>query len=118
MAATLSVKHDDIYREVRSFLLSLFGLPADNVIRGYSNNVPLPNGDFILMNIIHENALSTTIHDYSVDDGDAEVMQMVEVSIQLDFYFIATIRNSCNSSTKHQNMRIAGWSRRHLITIP
>lgn len=86
MATALNVSHDDIYREVRSYLIALFNLSGDNVIRGYSNNVPLPNGDFILMNILYENALSTTGHNYSPDEENTEVSQTIEVTIQLDFY--------------------------------
>lgn len=86
MAAILNVTQDNIYREVRSFLIALFNLSGDHVIRGYSNNVPLPNGDFILMNILYDKALSTTGHNYSVDDGNTEVSYTLEVAIQLDFY--------------------------------
>ncbi|MGX2974490.1 phage neck terminator protein [Ursidibacter arcticus] len=83
---TLSVTHDDIYREARDYLLGLFHLEGDRVIRGYSNNVPLPQSPFILMNIIHEQPLSTNIHDYSLNEGNAEVMQSLEVQMQIDFY--------------------------------
>lgn len=83
---TLNTTHDDIYREVRALLLGLFRLSDDQVIRGYSNNVPLPNSPFVLMNIIHEQALSTNVHNYSLEEGDVEVMQSVEVQMQIDFY--------------------------------
>ncbi|QIA76174.1 LIC_12616 family protein [Rodentibacter caecimuris] len=86
MATELSTSHDDIYRELRSYLLALFNLPQDNVIRGYSNNVPLPNGDFILMNILHEKALSTNAHNYSINESNTEVSHTAEIMIQLDFY--------------------------------
>lgn len=83
---TLNTTYDDIYREVRALLLGLFRLGENNVIRGYSNNVPLPSSPFILMNIIHEQALSTNVHDYSLEAENVEVMQSVEVMIQIDFY--------------------------------
>ena len=51
MAAELSTTQDDIYREVRSLLLELFSLGDLQVIRGYSDNVPLPEDDFIMMAI-------------------------------------------------------------------
>ncbi|TCJ96146.1 hypothetical protein EV694_1698 [Volucribacter psittacicida] len=86
MSAKLNITYEDIYREVRAFLLGLFNLHEDNVIRGYSNNVPLPNGDFILMNIINERALSTTRHNYNIDESSAEVVQTAEIMLQLDFY--------------------------------
>lgn len=83
---TLNTTHNDIYREVRAYLLGLFHLEGDQVIRGYSNNAPLPNPPFILMNIIHEQALSTNAYDYSIDEGNVEVMQSLEIQMQLDFY--------------------------------
>lgn len=86
MATALNISHDDIYREVRAYLLGLFHLDGDRVIRGYSNNVPLPNPPFILMNIIHEQALSTNVHHYWVEREQADVSQSVEVRLQLDFF--------------------------------
>lgn len=86
MATALKNTHNDIYREVRAFLLGLFLLPEENVIRGYSNNVPLPNGNFILMNIIHEQQLATNEHRYLPVQSEAEVKQSVEVQLQLDFF--------------------------------
>ena len=62
MAAELEVTHNDIYRDVRALLLDPFQLPSEKVIRGYSNNVPLPNGDFILMNIINETDFVTELN--------------------------------------------------------
>lgn len=82
----LNTTYDDIYREVRAFLLGLFRLEGERVIRGYSNNAPLPQSPFILMNIIHEQALSTNTHDYSLDEQNTEVMQSMEVQMQIDFY--------------------------------
>ena len=52
MAATL----DDIYTEVRAMLLGLFSC---EVVRGYSNNVPLPKPPFVVMNILNETAAAT-----------------------------------------------------------
>ncbi|MGV7078489.1 phage neck terminator protein [Testudinibacter sp. P80/BLE/0925] len=86
MATELITTHDDIYKDVRAYLMLLFPEVKDKVIRGYSNNVPLPESPFILMNIIHEKAVSTNVHDFSVADGNAEVMQTIELMMQIDFY--------------------------------
>ncbi|MFY1028175.1 phage neck terminator protein [Actinobacillus seminis] len=83
---TLKTTHDDIYREVRAYLLGLFHLEGEKVIRGYSNNVPLPQQSFILMNIIYERALTTNVHFYDVNSGITEVLQSVEIQMQIDFY--------------------------------
>lgn len=86
MAAELNISHNDIYREVRALLLGLFSLPEESVIRGYSDNVPLPEDDFILMNIIHEQALSTNCYNYSSEENNVEVKQSTQVQMQVDFY--------------------------------
>lgn len=86
MAADIKTTHDDIYREVRAYLLGLFSLEGERVIRDYSNNVPLPHSPFILMNIIYEQSLSTNVHSYDVENALASVMQSVEVQMQIDFY--------------------------------
>ncbi|MFU8618188.1 LIC_12616 family protein [Neisseria sp. LACPHL-SPEC-2024-00856] len=79
MAATL----DDIYTEVRAMLLGLFSC---EVVRGYSNNVPLPKPPFVVMNILNEAAASTNEHAYDAADETAAVSRQSEIQMQLDFY--------------------------------
>lgn len=79
MAATL----DDIYADVRGLLL---GLLDCEVVRGYSNNVPLPKPPFVLMNILNETAAATNEHAYSVADETAAVSRQSEIQMQLDFF--------------------------------
>lgn len=83
MAATLNTTHADIYIDVRRYLLSMF--PDNEVVQGYSNNVPLPNAPFILMNIITETDLNTQINEFS-GSGKATSARSVETAMQLDFY--------------------------------
>lgn len=82
MAAELNLSQQDLYADVRAYLLLLF--PECEVIQGYSNNVPLPAGAFVLMNILRETDLSTNATAYS--DKKAHVSRSVEVRMQLDFY--------------------------------
>lgn len=84
MAATLNITHDDIYADIRAYLLGLF--PAWEVVQGYSNNVPLPNAPFVLMNIINESDVSTNVHKYDKAAQIATVTRTVETMMQLDFY--------------------------------
>ena len=79
MAATL----DDIYTEVRAMLLGLFSC---EVVRGYSNNVPLPRPPFVVMNILNETAAATNEHAYAVSDETAAFSRQSEIQMQLDFY--------------------------------
>lgn len=83
MATTLNTTHTDIYTDVRRYLLSLF--PDNEVVQGYSNNVPLPNPPFILMNLITETDLNTQINGFH-GNGQATVTRSVETALQLDFY--------------------------------
>lgn len=84
METKLNISHDDIYADVRAWLLKLF--PAWEVVRSYSNNVPLPNVPFILLHILHERDLSTRTHNYDVDAGTAQVGSTVHLEMQIDCY--------------------------------
>lgn len=77
MATKLDVTHQDIYADVRAFLLNIVDC---EVIQAYSNNVPLPERDFVMMNILHEVAQNTTTHD------ENRVSQVFELTMQLDFF--------------------------------
>lgn len=83
MAATLNINEDDIYTEVRALLRGLFSC---EVVRGYSNNVPLPKASFVLMNILNDSPRSTNEHHYDVAAGQAIAGQASEMQMQLDFY--------------------------------
>lgn len=86
MAATVDITHNHLYAEIRAFLLDLFQLDEEQVIRGYSNNVPFPNQPFICINIISETPMSTNWNEYSITEGTGKVTQSIEVQIQIDFY--------------------------------
>lgn len=83
MATALNITHNDIYTDVRRYLLLLF--PDNEVVQGYGNNVPLPNAPFILMNIITETDLNAHTSIYS-GNGIGKVSRSVEIAMQLDFY--------------------------------
>lgn len=91
MATALNVTQAEIYKDVRRYLLGLF--PDCEVIQGYSNNVPLPNAPFILMNIIRESEMNTQINEWKPLDGLADVTRSIEVAMQLDFYGVDSGRN-------------------------
>lgn len=70
--------HDDIYADIRAYLLDLF--PTWEVVQGYSNNVPLPNTYLFLMNIINRNDVSTNVHKYDKAAQIATVTRTVETA--------------------------------------
>lgn len=82
--ATVSERnyHDEIYTEVRSYLIGLFSCP---VVKGYQNNSPLPENG-IVMTIIHERDFDQA-SDYTDEDLLLTYVQnSTEVMMQLDFY--------------------------------
>lgn len=83
MAATLNIGENDIYTEVRAFLRGLFSC---EVIRAYSNNVPLPKAPFVLTNILGTADAATNEHAYDKTAGKAGVSRATAVRMQLDFY--------------------------------
>jgi hypothetical protein len=83
MQTKVNIDHQDIYAEIRRFLLSF---ARCEVIQGYGNNVPMPLNGFILMRILFENQLATNINEYDIDSDSSNVTQSQELSMQLDFY--------------------------------
>lgn len=85
-AAMATVTHEDIYTEVRSYLIGLFSCP---VVRGYQNNSPLP-ADGIVMTVISERDFDYASNYYTESDDEdiysVDIQKSVEVVMQLDFY--------------------------------
>lgn len=83
MTTSINITHQDLYKDVRAYLLSLFQC---EVVQGWSNNVSMPNPPFITMRIVGERPLATNESAYYIDLSQAEKSQSVDVSMQLDFY--------------------------------
>ena len=82
----LSIGQEDIFTQVRAFILSLLGdLP---VIQGLGNGVPTPLGDFVVMTSISQKRLSTNFRDYTdyYQALMAKVVQPVEHQLQIDCF--------------------------------
>lgn len=84
MQAKININYDNIYSDIRKYLLSVF--PECEVIRGYSNNTPLPADDFILMNIINETELNTSINEYDRENEEKNITKSIEMQMQVDFF--------------------------------
>lgn len=78
-----TVTHEQIFREVRAYLLGLFSCPPSSVIQSYQNDAPLPN-NAIVMTILFEHSLDVAANYYEPDK--AVVQQSVEITMQIDFY--------------------------------
>ena len=80
---TINITDSDIYKDIRAYIKGLFNIEA---VQGYSNNVPMPNGSFVVMRILFNRAISTNWHEYDIEQDQAQVTQSREVTMQLDFY--------------------------------
>ena len=81
--ATITLTQDDIYKEVRLFLVNLFN--TQSVIKHIQNGSPLPL-NAIVMNIIHEKDLDMAVSRYQPEAREATVQTSVEMLMQIDFY--------------------------------
>lgn len=80
-----TVTHNQIFREVRAYLLGLFLCPPETIIQGYQNDAPLPN-NAIVMSILFEHSLDIAASYYEPSENKAAIQQSVEVTLQIDFY--------------------------------
>ena len=80
-----TVTHQEIYEEVRDYLLGLFSCPPKTVIKGYQNNSPLPN-EAVVMTILFETELDMAVSRYDPAADKTAVQQSVEVTMQIDCY--------------------------------
>ena len=84
----MTVTSDTVFTALRSFLTAL--IPGVNVIKGLSNNVAMPGGDFIAMTPLYQNRLATnldTYNDLGTVLGGTEIMtQSTQYTIQIDCF--------------------------------
>lgn len=84
-----TVKHDDIYKEVRSYLIGLFSYLPETVVKGYQNGSSLPD-NAIVMTILYERDLDVSANYYESMTDSTTVQQSVEVTMQIDFYGVGS----------------------------
>lgn len=80
----IDVTNDDLYLDIRRFLLGLFPDDSQKIIKAMQNNQPLPEGA-IVMNLFLENNLDESVTTYW-NEAEARVQNSVESRLQLDFY--------------------------------
>lgn len=81
--ATINLTQNDIYKEMRSFLVQLFD--TESVIKPNQNGSPVPE-NAIVMNIINESDLDMSVSRYQIERNEATVQNSVEMLFQVDFY--------------------------------
>lgn len=82
--AQLNISNQDLYREIRLFLLGLFPGAPSQIIQSAQNNQPLPE-NAIVMQVLFDSNMDESVTTYN-PPGEAMVQNSVEVRVQLDFY--------------------------------
>ena len=82
--ATLSVDHQELYKEIRLFLLGLFPDAAMQIIQSTQNNQPLPE-NAIVMQFLFDSNMDEAVTTYS-PPTEAHVQNSVQARMQLSFY--------------------------------
>lgn len=91
MAATVSITETQALTVLRSFILSVVDLDGDHVIRGLTNRVAMPSGDFIEITPILSAPLATTVQDYDRTAGTSLFERDTQFSVQIDCYGSAAL---------------------------
>lgn len=82
--AQLNISNQDLYREIRLFLLGLFPGATSQIIQSAQNNQPLPN-NAIVMQVLFDSNMDESVTTYN-PPNEAMVQNSVEVRVQIDFY--------------------------------
>ena len=82
--ASLNVTQQEIYKDIRKFLVGLFPGSELQVIQAAQNNNPLPN-NAVVMQILFTNNLDIAVTT-SLPPTESAIQNSVEVRMQFDFY--------------------------------
>lgn len=82
--ADLNVTQQEIYKDIRLFLLELFPGSEKQVIQAMQNNQPLPINAVVMQVLFSKNLDIAVITDLPPDYAD--VQNSIEVRMQIDFY--------------------------------
>lgn len=83
--AQLNIDHQDLYKDIRKFLLGLFPEATTQIVQFGQNISTLPYGA-IVMNILFEKDFDYSTTHYDKVKGEAYVQNSVQATLQLDFY--------------------------------
>lgn len=90
--ADLNVTQQEIYKDVRSFLIGLFPGSERQVIQSAQNNEALPK-NAVVMQVLFTNNLDQAVTTPLPPDA-AAIQNSVEVRLQLDFYGVMAEQRS------------------------
>lgn len=81
--ARINIVHDDIYKEIRAYLVEMFD--TKSVVKSIQNGSPLPE-NAVVMNIINEENFDVPYTRYQKESESADAYQSVGLLMQIDFY--------------------------------
>lgn len=82
--ATLNVTHQEIYKDVRAFMLGLFPGAELQIIQAAQNNNALPH-NAVVMQILFQRNFDVAV-ETMLPPTEAAIQNSVEVRMQVDFY--------------------------------
>lgn len=85
MAVTIDIIDHDIFRSMRTFLLTFLPTGTE-VIQAQDNRVPMPKGNFVSMNNVGMDRISFNIDNYQFVSQGKTILTPFRYSMQLDFY--------------------------------
>lgn len=83
--ASLNTTQQEIYKDVRGFLLGLFPGSELQIIQSAQNNQALPN-NAVVMQVLFVANLDTAVVTPTPETLSADIQNSVEVRFQIDFY--------------------------------
>ncbi len=90
MSAAISITADDVFAELRAFILGLLpDDPVPEVIQGIGNRVAMPAAPFVAMTSLMMTRLSTNIDHYGIDPitaSEQNTENNISINIQIDCY--------------------------------
>lgn len=85
MSAVLNTSKQDLYKEIRDYLLTLFPAASAQIVQALNNNEPLPENAIVMQALFDRNLDETSIY-FDPDEEQATAQNSVDVRLQLSFY--------------------------------
>jgi len=122
MPATIDLTELAVFIGLRAFVLDVLALPANQVVKGQQNRVPMPAGpNFVILTPTGRAQLATTVRSYRppVDPapavGTRDTQRQTRLDIQIDVYGPAAAENVQILSTLLRDMYGCDFLRPHRV---
>lgn len=120
MPATIDLTESAIFTGLRAFVLNVLTLPANQVVKGQANRVPMPSGsNFVVLTPSGRAQLATTVRSYRPSalpapaDGARDTQRQTRMDVQIDVYGPAAAENVQIISTLLRDMYGCDFLRAH-----